>query len=567
MTLSSETTIAAPAMTTLSSSSEAQTYGGVTTVVETATTIVCPYATVSPAGETFTSIIMTTTYVCPSSGTYTIAPTTTSVSEATVMVYPTPASFSPGTYTQPETTITITETSAVFVCPYTSSTPMTTVHAQTSSVPAPAAPVSSHVESSVSEAPTSHAETSAPAAPSSHVESSASEVPSSYVETAAPAAPTSHVESSAPAAPTSQVESTPAAPTSYVESSAPAAPTSQVESTPAAPTSYVESSAPAAPTSQVESTPAAPSAPATSSHEASSSSSQTSAEYVAPTSSIAISSAAPSSTTAASPIGGGNQWAMTYSPYTSSGECKGAEAVSVDVALIAGKGFSSIRIYSTDCNGLENVGHAAKQHNLKLVLGIYIAKTGISVAQAQISAITNWANGNWAMVEMIVVGNEAVFNHYVTMPELAGFISQAKSTFRAAGYTGPVTTTEPMGTLQENASALCGVIDVVAANIHPFFNDGVSAAKAGKFVATQLEDLEKVCPGLKTYNLETGWPHSGDANGKAVPGTEQQQLAIKAIMESAGGKSVFFSFVDDMWKQPGEHGVEQSWGCAHLFGN
>ena len=51
----------------------------------------------------------------------------------------------------------------------------------------------------------------------------------------------------------------------------------------------------------------------------------------------------------------------------------------------------------------------------------------------------------------------------------------------------------------------------------------------------------------------------------AVPGKEEQQKAIESIREKAGGKSTFFSFVDDLWKAEGEFGVERSWGCSHLF--
>ncbi len=256
---------------------------------------------------------------------------------------------------------------------------------------------------------------------------------------------------------------------------------------------------------------------------------------------------------------------MTYSPYTSSGQCKDSTTVSADIATIAGKGFSAVRIYSTDCSGLQNVGSAAKQHNIKLVLGVFISKTGIAGAQAQVTEIISWASGNWALVEMVVIGNEAVFNHYCSMSDLAGFISSAKSSLRSAGFTGPVTTTEPMNILQEQGSVLCSIVDVLSANIHPFFNAGTTSAEAGTFVAGQLKDLEKVCPGLSTYNLETGWPHSGSANGLAVPGNSQQEEAIRGIQESAGGKSVFFSFIDDMWKEPGPLGVEQSFGCSHLF--
>lgn len=259
---------------------------------------------------------------------------------------------------------------------------------------------------------------------------------------------------------------------------------------------------------------------------------------------------------------------MTYSPYNADTTCKSASAVASDISAVASKGFTSVRLYSTDCSGLSTVGAAASTHNLKLVLGVFISSTGISIAAEQISAITTWANGDYSMVEMIVIGNEAVFNNYCTPAALAAFIAQAKATLAAAGYTGPVTTTEPMSVLQQHAATLCPVIDVAAANIHPFFNSATSASAAGAFVAATLADLAALCPGGKeAYNLETGWPHAGNANGEAVPGAGEQEVAVLGIREAAGGRSAFFSFVDDLWKAPGPDGVEQSWGCSHLFGN
>ena len=259
---------------------------------------------------------------------------------------------------------------------------------------------------------------------------------------------------------------------------------------------------------------------------------------------------------------------MTYSPYTASGDCKSASAISTDIAAIASKGFSSIRLYSTDCSGLANVGSAASTHGLKLILGIFISDTGIPEAETQIDEITSWATGgNWQDVEMIVVGNEAVFNGYCTATALAAFISKCKAAFKAAGYTGPVTTTEPINILQEEAGTLCPAIDVAAANIHPFFNADVSASEAGPFVAKELAMLESICPGLQAYNLETGWPSAGDTNGAACPGVEEQKTAIASIKEHVGGKCAFFSFEDDLWKAEGEFAVERSWGCSQLFGD
>ncbi|KAI4099962.1 MAG: hypothetical protein L6R37_005717, partial [Teloschistes peruensis] len=86
-----------------------------------------------------------------------------------------------------------------------------------------------------------------------------------------------------------------------------------------------------------------------------------------------------------------SQWAITYSPYTQQGNCKPSTDVAADVALIAQTGFSSIRLYSTDCNGLSNVGDSAIAHNLTLILGVYIPEDGIPAAKPQIQEIIDWA--------------------------------------------------------------------------------------------------------------------------------------------------------------------------------
>ena len=243
-----------------------------------------------------------------------------------------------------------------------------------------------------------------------------------------------------------------------------------------------------------------------------------------------------------------------------------SSAISSDIASIAAKGFSSVRLYSTDCDALSAVASAAAIHGLKLVLGIYISDNGISGVEDQVSDITTHFEGDYSMVEMVVVGNEAIFNNYCSGVELAAHISSVRATLQTAGYAGPVTTTEPMSTLQANTADLCDVLDVVGANIHAFFNSDITASQAGAFVSSSLQKLATFCPGDKeVYNFETGWPSAGDANGKAVPGAQEQQIAITAIVAEAGGRSAIVSFANDLWKAEGDLGVEQSWGCGHLF--
>ncbi|KAJ5818802.1 hypothetical protein N7474_004393 [Penicillium riverlandense] len=289
-----------------------------------------------------------------------------------------------------------------------------------------------------------------------------------------------------------------------------------------------------------------------------------------PTSVAAMSTSTAAPAPAPQPTGGsggvltGNgQHGMTYSPYTESGMCKTKDEVFQDIKTIQDKGFNLIRIYSTDCSGLMFVGEAARQYGMNMILGVYIDNTGTSGAQEQVSAIATWAE--WDLVELIVVGNEAVQSGYATASELAAFIESSTAIFRAGGWTKDVTTTEPVDVWQQYGSTLCPAVDLVGANIHPFFNSETTAEKAGEFALSEYKILQSICPGKDVLNLETGWPNGGENNGAAVPGPAEQEVAIKSIAKYIGSKSIFFSFANDLWKSPGAFGVEQHWGCADVF--
>ena len=250
---------------------------------------------------------------------------------------------------------------------------------------------------------------------------------------------------------------------------------------------------------------------------------------------------------------------MTYSPYKPNGKCKEAGEVERDIADISQRGFTSVRLYGTDCNGLYTIGDAAQRHRLKIVAGVFIDETGIEAARPQIQALIDW--GRWSLLELMVIGNEAISNGHCTATDLALFIADSKTRFRQAGYMGPCTTTEStVLTWKTFADRLCPVVDVVGANLHPFFNDQIASEEAGTFLVSEMESLGHVCGGgghdddsndnkKKTYKgfevfvLETGWPSAGRPNGKAVPGIDQQRVAIEAIKKVVGGKVAFFSYL------------------------
>jgi exo-beta-1,3-glucanase (GH17 family) len=266
--------------------------------------------------------------------------------------------------------------------------------------------------------------------------------------------------------------------------------------------------------------------------------------------------------------GSNDHYGITYTPYEpTTGDCKAASQVDQDISDLKNAGFQIVRVYSTDCNTLENVGSACKKYGLELILGVFVKGDGCSYEtpdiKSQIDDIASWAQ--WDLVKLFVVGNEAIMNGFCSATQLAELITTVKS--KCSGYTGPYTISETLNIWQQPAvaAAICPAVDVTGANIHPYFNSATPASAAGDFVAGQLEILGKICPGNVAINLECGWPKKGSCNGAACPGDSEQSTAIQSIREKCGDKTVFFSFDDDLWKQPGPYGCEQSWGIASAF--
>ncbi|RKU40242.1 hypothetical protein DL546_001412 [Coniochaeta pulveracea] len=274
------------------------------------------------------------------------------------------------------------------------------------------------------------------------------------------------------------------------------------------------------------------------------------------------------STGSTAQLGGGKNLGITYTPYTTTGDCKSAEAVMAEIGAIKDAGINTVRVYSTDCNTLDTVGPACQTHGIKIIAGIFINQPGCTndhptLAQ-QISDLKNWAQ--WDMVPMVVVGNEAMFNNYCTPTQLRDLIVYVKGELGSTGYTGLYTTTDVVSAwIGKDVAPVCEVIDVVGTNAHAYFNAGTTPDQAGDFVAGQLKIVEDVC-GKAGYVLESGWPTQGKCYGLACPGATQQRTAVASIQSVIGEKTILFSLHDDKWKQPGDCGCEQSWGCGSVLG-
>lgn len=304
------------------------------------------------------------------------------------------------------------------------------------------------------------------------------------------------------------------------------------------------------------------SAPASSSAAASASSSAA-ASASAPASASASGSASASSSSSSSTsspdtftVDGSGSLGITYSPYSNSGACKSASDVASDIKKLSA--YNIIRLYAVDCSGVKNVVSALGSGQ-KLFAGLYSLNT-IAADVGTLHSDIQSAGKDWSVVYAVSVGNELVNSGSASVSQIQSGISTAKSSLTSAGYTGPVVSVDTFKAVLDNTQ-LCQYSDFVAVNAHPFFDGGIAAADAGTWVKKIMGELSSACGSDKKVIItESGWPHSGDSNGDAVPSVSNQEAAIKSIKSEVGDNVFLFTVYNDYWKAPGSFNVEQSWG-------
>lgn len=229
-----------------------------------------------------------------------------------------------------------------------------------------------------------------------------------------------------------------------------------------------------------------------------------------------------------------------------------------EFGFLKSQGFTKVRVYDIGCP-LGDVAAAASAQGLALIAGI----NTVSNVAGDIDKLIGMFQGNWAAVDTIVVGNEVVNGN----PGLAGVVVAAIATARAqlsaAGYKGYVVTVDTF-IAHQNHPSLCEASDYCAVNAHAFFDPNTVAGAAGDFVlGTAIGMVQKIANGKTIVITESGWPHAGSPNGKAIPSPQNQQDAISSLKAKVFGSGFglfLFQAYDATYKQPGTLGVEQFFG-------
>lgn len=261
---------------------------------------------------------------------------------------------------------------------------------------------------------------------------------------------------------------------------------------------------------------------------------------------------------------GDRSFATAYAPYNADGSCKTASQIQSDFAVIT-KTYYLVRVYGVDCGQVPNVYAAAKKNNLKVMWGIY----SLDDLGDQIATLTQGVKKDWSFTDTISIGNELVNNGQASAAQVLAAVASGKQLLQSAGYKGPVVTVDTFVAALANIQLCQPPSDYCAVNIHPFFDPNTRADQAGVFVANQVQNLRNKLgnPSARVRVCEAGWPWQGSANGKAVPGVDQQTSALNSIKKafaSSAADMVLFSAFNDRWKEaaPPTFYAEQYWGIG-----
>lgn len=255
-----------------------------------------------------------------------------------------------------------------------------------------------------------------------------------------------------------------------------------------------------------------------------------------------------------------------YSPYADDGGCKTPEVITSDLTMIAGKGIKKIRSYGTDCYAIDVVLPVLYGLGMVVNQGVWM-EDGVDSIDSQIQQIIAYGQtSGWEVFEFITIGNEAINSGFVSVDDLISKINSVKQLLEDSGYTGFVTTAEPPASFISYPQ-LCteSEIDIVAINVHSYFNENISPENAGGYIMSQKAQVEEICTGKAVYVTETGYPSQGMTNGLNVPSPENQRIAIASIIEETNSDCTILTTYNDFWKQPGPYGIEQYFGVIQLF--
>jgi uncharacterized repeat protein (TIGR01451 family) len=212
-------------------------------------------------------------------------------------------------------------------------------------------------------------------------------------------------------------------------------------------------------------------------------------------------------------------------------------------------------------NGFENIPSIARSFGLKVAANAWIGPDTTLNAQEVSNLI---AAANAGLVDIAIVGSEAILRGDVTVAQLISYMKQVR---QAIPPNIPVTTADVYGTFLANPD-LISASDVVFGNFYPYW-EGTSINNAVCSLQQEYQQLVTAAGSKSVWISETGWPSAGDAEGAAVPSAANENLYALQFFTWASSNSIpalYFEAFDEAWKGAYEGPQGSHWGVFDVNG-
>lgn len=256
---------------------------------------------------------------------------------------------------------------------------------------------------------------------------------------------------------------------------------------------------------------------------------------------------------------------VSYAPFRGAGESPMAPGAHVsrrriehDLALLSAR-FDCVRTYSQGL-GLDAVPAIAKQHGMKVLLGIWLSADRTANAREVRLGIAT-ANRYRGTVRAIVVGNEVLLRGELPPHELAAYLRRVHA---ATGL--PVTYADVWSFWLRYArvDGLADAVSFVTVHILPYWDDApMASSQAVDWVARTYARVRRAFPDRRVMIGETGWPSAGRPRGPARASRVDEARFVRGFLRYAAGHDVPYNLIesfDQPWKRIQEGTVGGYWG-------
>lgn len=223
------------------------------------------------------------------------------------------------------------------------------------------------------------------------------------------------------------------------------------------------------------------------------------------------------------------------------------------VAALTGR----IRVYTVQ-GVFADIPALAAGLPLKITLGAWLDKN-LETDRTETARLVTTARSH-ANVDRVLVGNESLYRGDLTVPELIGFIRQAR-----AGLHVPVSTAEPYDIWLKHPE-LAQSVDYITIHLLPYW-EGLPVDRALAFAMDRLADVQRAYPGKPVVIGEIGWPSKGVDRGEARASRVNQAMFLRKFFETARQRHLDYFVMeafDQPWKTSFEGRAAGYWGIMDL---